>query len=157
MARRLIRTVLLAGLLTVLLGVAAAATIEVRDFDDPQLARRYTTLTHQLRCPKCQNETIAASASPIAADMRERVAAMLEAGRSDREIQDFLVQRFGEYVLYRPRLSPRTWLLWGGPFLLVGLGGGILAWRVRRRTTPRALDAAERRRLDALLESEERS
>lgn len=144
-----------------LLGVtlAASAAIEVRHFDDPELQQRYATLTHELRCPKCQNQSIAESDSPIAADMRDKVAERLAAGRSDAAIRDFLVRRFGEYVLYDPRLSARTWLLWGLPAGLVALGALIVALivRSRRRAANRSLSADERARLDELIRREERS
>ncbi|MHB0776672.1 cytochrome c-type biogenesis protein [Halomonas sp. WWR20] len=137
-----------------LMAGASLAAIEVRQFDDPVLERRYDDLTDSLRCPKCQNQAIGDSDSPIAADMRERVAQQLEAGRSDREIQDFMIQRFGDYVLYNPRLDERTWLLWGLPAGLVVLGALLIAFivRLRRHARVRALSDAERARLDALID-----
>ncbi|WP_458524938.1 cytochrome c-type biogenesis protein [Onishia taeanensis] len=131
----------------------ARAAVEVRDFDSPVTAERYRSLTGALRCPKCQNQAIGDSDSPVAEDMRERVAALLREGRSDREIQDFMVARFGDYVLYNPRLEDRTLLLWGLPAGLVLLGGVLVALivRRRRRASARALSAEERARLDALI------
>lgn len=131
----------------------AQAAIEVHDFDDPALADRYESLTSRLRCPKCQNESIGASNSPIAADMRLHVAQQLRRGASDAEIESAMVERFGEYVLYDPRLESRTWLLWGLPFALIVLGGGVIAVFVLRRRRSRAaeLDDEERRRLAALV------
>ncbi|WP_168014615.1 cytochrome c-type biogenesis protein [Halomonas salinarum] len=142
--------------LSLLAGLAAnqaQAAVEVRDFDSPVTAERYRSLTDGLRCPKCENQAIGDSDSPVAKDMRERVAALLREGRSDREIQDFMVARFGDYVLYNPRLEDRTLLLWGLPAALVLLGGVLVALivRRRRRASARALSAEERARLDALV------
>lgn len=144
------------GLLLGLLSTSALAAIEVRQFDDPVLQQRYESLADSLRCPKCDNQAIGDSNSPIAGDMRERVAQLLEAGRSDREIQDYMINRFGDYVLYNPRLSGRTWLLWGLPAALVVLGGVIvgLIVRARRHAANRALSDEERKRLDALVNRE---
>lgn len=135
----------------------AQAAIEVQDFDDPALMQRYEDLTSRLRCPKCQNESIGASNSPIAADMRARVAALLREGQNDRQIENAMVSRFGDYALYDPRLNARTWLLWGLPFGLVIIGACVVAGFVlrRRRLENResgagGLDEHERRRLGAL-------
>ncbi len=154
--RRLGLTLLAALLLSLLMGLSvepARAAVEVRDFDSPVTAERYRSLTGALRCPKCQNQAIGDSNSPVAKDMRERVAALLREGRSDREIQDFMVARFGDYVLYNPRLEDRTLLLWGLPAALVLLGGVLVALivRRRRRASARELSAEERARLDALI------
>lgn len=153
MARRMRLAIALA--LTLLMGMASAA-IEVHRFDNPVTQQRYEDLTDNLRCPKCQNQAIGNSNSPIAEDMREQVVALLKAGRSDREIQDYMVRRFGDYVLYNPRLSGRTWLLWGLPVGLVMLGALVIALivRSRRRAAGQALSATERERLDALVNRE---
>lgn len=151
---RLIRGLLAALLLLPLL--AQAAGIEVRQFDDPVTEQRYQDLTASLRCPKCENQAIGDSDSPIAGDMRDRVYAQLQDGRSDKEILDFMVRRFGDYVLYNPRLEGRTLLLWGLPAALVLLGAVVvvLMVRARRRTSARALSAEERERLDVLINRE---
>lgn len=151
---RLIRGLLAALLLLPLL--AQAAGIEVRQFDDPVTEQRYQDLTASLRCPKCENQAIGDSDSPIAGDMRDRVYAQLKDGRSDKEILDFMVRRFGDYVLYNPRLEGRTLLLWGLPAALVLLGAVVVVVmvRARRRTSARALSAEERDRLDALINRE---
>jgi len=148
-----IRFLLVALAVWLVAGQAQAAGIEVREFESPVLEQRYQSLTASLRCPKCQNQAIDDSDSPIAGDMRDRVYAMLQDGRSDMEIRDHMVQRFGDYVLYNPRLEGRTYLLWGLPAGLVVLGGVLVALvvRARRNASARALSDAERARLDALI------
>jgi len=149
----IIRLLLCALLLLPVLGQAA---VEVRQFDDPVTEQRYRDLTATLRCPKCENQAIDDSESPIATDMRERVYRQLQDGRSDKEILDFMVSRFGDYVLYNPRLEGRTLLLWGLPAGLVLLGALVVVFmvRARRRTSARDLSAEERQRLEALIKRE---
>ena len=125
MAHRLAQALLI--LLCLLLSASALAAIEVREFDSPVQKQRYDSLNGSLRCPKCQNQAIGDSDSPIAGDMRERVYQLLQDGRSDIEIQNYMIDRFGDYVLYNPRLSGRTWLLWGLPAGLVVLGAAVSA------------------------------
>ncbi|QJQ95167.1 MULTISPECIES: cytochrome c-type biogenesis protein [Halomonadaceae] len=142
-------------LLAMMAGLAQAA-IEVREFDDPVLEQRYRSLTASLRCPLCENQAIDDSDAPISADMRERVYVLLQDGRSDIEILDFMTQRFGDYVLYNPRLEGRTFLLWGLPAALVVLGGllVVLIVRTRRKASARELTDAERQRLHDLINRE---
>ncbi|GHB20731.1 hypothetical protein GCM10009038_19380 [Salinicola rhizosphaerae] len=140
-------------LVSLLMSASVSAAIEVQDFQDPALASRYADLSSRLRCPKCQNESIAASNSPISADMRARVATLLREGESDKQIESAMVSRFGDYVLYDPKLETRTWLLWGLPFALVLIGGSVIAGFVikRRRLAQRSLDDDERDRLASLV------
>ena len=139
-----------------LVGVARAA-IDTYQFRDEVERERFRSLTEELRCPKCQNQNIADSDAPIAADLRREIFRMLEDGRSDKEVVDFLVLRYGDFVMYKPPLDGRTWLLWFGPFALLGLGAVLLvALVIRRRKSAAAperatLSDAERERLDALL------
>jgi cytochrome c-type biogenesis protein CcmH len=148
----LLGTVMAGGLI----GVARAA-IDTYQFKDEVERERFRGLTEELRCPKCQNQNIADSNAPIATDLRREIFRMLEEGRSDKEIVDFLVMRYGDFVMYKPPLDSRTWLLWYGPFGLLGLGAIVLAVLVLRRRKVEAapeqvaLSAAERERLDALL------
>lgn len=136
-----------------LLTGSAQAAIEIQSFEDPTLTERYEGLSKQLRCPMCQNESIAASSSPISADMRERVAAMLREGATDAEVEAAMVDRFGDYVRYDPRFEARTWILWGLPLALVVIGGGVVAGFVvrRRRLDADNLSHDERGRLDELI------
>lgn len=83
---------------------------------------RYQSLVEELRCPKCQNQNLADSGSGIAVDLRELVHQMIEQGKTDQEIVDYMVARYGSFVLYRPQLSTATFLLWYGPFILLGIG-----------------------------------
>lgn len=153
------RTVLLLGLLVAL---PALALVEPYDFDTEEQRLRYLEFTRELRCPKCQNQNLADSNAPIAQDLRHELQRLLREGRSDTEIVDFMVARYGEYVLYQPRMGPRTLLLWASPALML-LGGVLVVFgivrRARRAAARResALSAAERERLAQLLaDGEER-
>ncbi len=148
-----IRWMLVAAALLLTAGLVQGAAIEVREFDDPVLEKRYDSLTASMRCPTCQNQAINDSDAPVSGDMRDRVYQLLHEGRSDMEIRDHMVQRFGEYILYNPRLEGRTYLLWGLPAVLV-VAGGILVMllvRARRNASARALSDEERQRLDTLI------
>ncbi|WP_355659600.1 cytochrome c-type biogenesis protein [Halomonas salifodinae] len=151
-----IRRLGLAIALLLAANLAAAGGIEVREFDDPVLEQRYRSLTASLRCPLCENQAIDDSDAPVSADMRERVYLLLMDGRADIEILDHMTERFGDYVLYNPRLEGRTLLLWGLPGALVVLGGllVVLVVRVRRNASAQRLSAEERARLDALINRE---
>ncbi|PYS27430.1 MAG: cytochrome C biogenesis protein CcmH [Acidobacteria bacterium] len=93
--------------------------------DNRELEKRVMALSRQLRCLVCQNETLADSQAELAADLRKQIREQMRAGRNDTEIVAFLTDRYGDFVLYRPPLKPRTYVLWFGPFLL--LGGGLFA------------------------------
>jgi cytochrome c-type biogenesis protein CcmH len=94
---------------------------------------RFQHLSAELRCPMCQNETLADSNAPIAHDLRRQVFEMMQAGKSDDEIKAFLVDRYSQFVLYKPPVEPSTWLLWFGPLVLLAIGGIVVAVQVRRR------------------------
>ena len=153
------KRLLIACLLGLSLVGAARAAIDTYQFKDEVERERFRGLTEELRCPKCQNQNIADSNAPIATDLRREIFRMLEEGRSDKEIVDFLVMRYGDFVMYKPPLDSRTWLLWYGPFGLLGLGAIALCVLVLRRRKVEqapaqvALSAAERERLDALLKA----
>ncbi|AYC32565.1 cytochrome c-type biogenesis protein CcmH [Pseudomonas cavernae] len=140
-----------------LLGGAQAA-IDTYQFADEAQRTRFAELTKELRCPKCQNQDIADSNAPIAADLRREIHRMLGEGKSNEEIVEFMVERYGEFVRYKPAVNSRTWLLWYGPAgLLVGglLVLGVIVLRRRRveNAPPASLSAEERARLDTLLNS----
>jgi len=121
--------------------------------EDPALEKRVRDLSSELRCLVCQNQTLADSNAPLAVDLRDQVRAQLKAGKSERDVIDFLVARYGDFVLYRPPLKASTVLLWTGPFILLALGVALLARRLRRRSVPGPeLSAADRARAAKLLE-----
>lgn len=139
-----------------LAGVAHAA-IDTYEFASEGDRERFRELTKELRCPKCQNQDIADSNAPIAADLRKEIFRMLGEGKSNQQIVDFMVDRYGEFVRYNPALSSRTALLWFGPAGLLLGGFVIIAVIVRRRrvqrtAAPDSLSVEERQRLDQLLD-----
>lgn len=102
-------------------------------FDDPAMQARYEKLISEVRCLQCQNQSIKDSNVSLAADLRREIARMIEEGKTDAEIADFLVTRYGEFALYRPRTSGKTMVLWLAPFLLVLFGGVALVRIVKHR------------------------
>ena len=122
--------------------------------DDPVLEAQVLRIAEELRCLVCQNETIAASNADLAVDLRKQIRTQLRAGRSEREILDFMVQRYGDFVLYRPPLKGTTLLLWVGPFALLLAGAAALAMALRRRAAAaQAPSEAELQRARALLDA----
>ncbi len=111
----------------------AGAAFNLKQFDDPKHAARYEQLIYQMRCLVCQNQTIADSDADLAKDLRNEIFKMIESGKSDQEIIDFMVARYGEFVLYKPRVEKKTLLLWAGPAILLILALIILVWTIFRR------------------------
>ena len=137
-------------LLSLLLAFAAslAAAQEARPLaEDPVLEAKVMQIAEGLRCLVCQNETIAASHADLAVDLRKQIRQKLQQGQSEAQIVDFMVQRYGDFVLYKPPLKRSTWLLWGGPFVLLAVALAVLAVNIRRR---RATAAAAPLRADEL-------
>ena len=126
------KRLLLLVLITLGAGSALAIDQEKR-FEDPELQARYEKLISEVRCLQCQNQSIKDSNVTLAADLRREIARMIEEGQSDEEIADFLVTRYGEFALYRPKMSGKTLVLWVVPFLLVLLGAFALMRVVRHR------------------------
>jgi cytochrome c-type biogenesis protein CcmH len=102
-------------------------------FQDEVTKIRFQALSKELRCPKCQNQNLADSNSPIAADLRRELYELLQQGKADSEIVNFMVERYGEFVLYRPRVSQLTYVLWFGPVVLILLGIIVVIVVVRRK------------------------
>ncbi|MBP8185391.1 MAG: cytochrome c-type biogenesis protein CcmH [Pseudomonas sp.] len=145
---------LLCGLLVT--GVAQAA-IDTYEFADQASRERFATLTKELRCPKCQNQDLADSNAPIAMDLRREIYRMLQEGQSDEQIVEYLVNRYGDFVRYKPAVNARTLILWYGPAGLLSAGALLLLLIVRRRRRYEASNAElsldERERLASLLSS----
>jgi cytochrome c-type biogenesis protein CcmH len=125
---------------------------------DPVLEKRVTALAEELRCLVCQNQTLAESNAPLAEDLRNQLREKMREGKSDREVVDFLVERYGDFVLYRPPLKATTVLLWFGPLLLLAAGFAVLLRRVRARraVVESGVSDADRKRAAELLAGGER-
>ncbi|WP_409283795.1 cytochrome c-type biogenesis protein CcmH [Pseudomonas protegens] len=148
---------LAAALLGLSIAGAAHAAIPTYQFASDADRERFHQLTKELRCPKCQNQDIADSNAPIAADLRKEIFRMLGEGKDNQQIIDFMVDRYGDFVRYRPALTGKTALLWFGPAGLLLGGLVIIAVIVRRRRlelrdSPHTLSVEERQRLDQLLD-----
>jgi len=128
----LLRQLLVVFLL--LAGFAHAQAIEPMPFADHAQELRFQQLTRQLRCPMCQNETLADSNAPIARDLRNQIFQMMQHGQSDAQIKQYLVARYSGFVLYDPPLTRGTWLLWFGPLLILLCGAGAVAVIIRKRS-----------------------
>ncbi len=102
--------------------IVYASPVDTFEFKDEVTKVRFQALSKELRCPKCQNQNLADSNSPIAADLRRELYELLQQGKADSEVVDFMVDRYGEFVLYRPRVSNVTYILWFGPVLLIFIG-----------------------------------
>lgn len=142
--------------LWLLLCSAVLAVIEVEPLSSAELNARYRILIDEMRCPKCQNQNLAESDSPIAADLRGEIRRLLEEGKTNADIADYMVARYGDFVLYRPALKQNTLVLWFAPaaLVLVGLLVLVLVIRHHRRRDDLAsqpLNREEQQQLDALL------
>jgi len=125
--------------------------------DDPELEKRVMALSEELRCLVCQNETLAGSHADLAADLRQEIREQMKAGKTDKEIVAFLTERYGDFILYNPPVNQRTYLLWFGPFIL--LGGGLVAFyryikHRRQLISEQPLSAEDRKRAEELLKIE---
>ncbi len=130
---------------------------EAQPNEDPRIEQRMKALTEQLRCPVCQNETLADSRSDLAEDLRKQMREQMNAGKSDQEIVAFLTQRYGDYILYNPQIKPKTYLLWFLPFVLL-IGGIVVLFRYLKRRREliqdQPLTADERKRAADILGGE---
>jgi cytochrome c-type biogenesis protein CcmH len=122
--------------------------------DDPVTEQRLISISEEMRCLVCQNESLAGSRSDLANDLRREIRTLIKEGKSDEQIRSFMVERYGDFVLYRPPVKPITWLLWIGPFVILLIGIGFLFSYLRRRNAnvaAKELTAEENQKIDALL------
>jgi cytochrome c-type biogenesis protein CcmH len=122
--------------------------------EDPKLEARLVDISQELRCLVCQNESLASSHAELADDLRQEVRELIRSGKSDQEVKDFLVARYGDFVLYRPEVKPLTWVLWFGPFLLLVVAAVFLSLYLRQRralVAPAPLSDEARERAKQLL------
>ena len=127
--------------------------------DDPLTEQRLISISEEMRCLVCQNESLAGSRSDLANDLRREIRILIKEGKSDEQIRTFMVERYGDFVLYRPPVKPITWLLWIGPFviLLIGIVGLLRYLRRRNQAMPSTtLSEADNQKIDALLNQEKR-
>lgn len=145
-------------LLICLLAPFAKAQVQEEEVpsDDPVIEQRLANLSKELRCLQCQNQTLADSPAGLAADLRREIRVQMKAGKSDKEIVAFLTQRYGDFILYKPRVTFTTYLLWFGPFVLLLGGLYVLFTYIKQRRdqiSEQPLTADERRRAEELLAS----
>lgn len=140
--------------LGITVNVAQASPVDTFEFNDEVTKIRFQALSKELRCPKCQNQNLADSNSPIAADLRKELYDLLQQGKADSEVVDFMVDRYGEFVLYRPRVSSVTYILWFGPALLIFIGLIVVIVILRKKPATKenlALNTAQQEKLKELL------
>jgi cytochrome c-type biogenesis protein CcmH len=144
-------------LTTLLLSVSLAAKEAAPLAEDPAVEKRLVNISEELRCLVCQNESLAGSQADLAKDLREEVRGLIKSGKSDEDVKDFLVSRYGDFVLYRPQVKPITYALWAGPFILLLVGIVALVGFLRKRSKQveqleeRPLSDADKKRAEALL------
>lgn len=133
----------------------SAAAIDPYQFNHPAQEAQYQGLVAELRCPKCQNQNLAGSNAPIAQDLKQKTYEMVMDGQTDQQIRDYMIERYGDFVTYRPPVRPSTWILWFFPPLLlvvVLVGWLVTVHRRQRQVATQQLSAAEQQRLDVLLQ-----
>lgn len=143
---------LVAALALILLAPSSWGAEATTSVSSPALEREVAVIASELRCLVCQNQSIADSNAPLAVDLRSQIREQLSQGRSEREIRTYMVERYGDFVLYRPPVKSSTLLLWLGPLLLLAIGLILLCRRIMRRSSRQeTLSTAERERAAALL------
>ncbi|MBV1915933.1 MAG: cytochrome c-type biogenesis protein CcmH [Pseudomonadales bacterium] len=130
--KRHIRSALIFSVL-LLAGFNAVAEIEIHQFKDAETEARFVQLSDELRCPKCQNTNLSGSDAPIAKDLRNQLVRLLKEGKTDQEIQHYMLDRYGDFVLYRPVVKKSTWVLWFGPLVLLLIGVLIASRLIARK------------------------
>lgn len=131
-----------------------AGPVDTYEFKNDQMRDRYQTLVKELRCPKCQNQNLADSNSQIAVDLRDKVYVMINENKTDEQIIDFMVLRYGDFVLYSPKVNKQTYVLWFGPLAAFILGMFVLFFMLRKKKTPETepiLSAEEKSKLQHIL------
>ncbi len=132
----------------------AQGQVDTFEFDTPEQQQRFRRLSDEFRCPMCQNTSLSGSTGGVAEDLRREVHRMIVEGLTDAEIEQFMFERYGDFIFYKPRLTRETLLLWFGPLLFLGLGGFVVVriWRNAQNNAPEIgeLDDAEQRRLERL-------
>ena len=136
-----------------LLANVALANVAMPVAENPELEKRVQAISEELRCLVCQNQTIADSHADLAIDLKNQVREMLAQGKSNKEVTDYMVQRYGDFVLYRPPVKTTTWLLWFGPFLLLIGGIGFLVLKLKNRKVSDELPIDQMQRAAELLRS----
>lgn len=152
----LLRLFIISAFLIIFSSITQASPVDTYVFQDEVTKIRFQALNKELRCPKCQNQNLADSNSPIAADLRKEVYQLLQQGKADSEIVNFMVDRYGEFVLYRPRVSQLTYVLWFGPIVLILGGMLIVVVIVRRKPVAKkdlALTTAQQKKLSSFLDN----
>jgi len=134
----------------------AVAAIDVYEFESPEQEQRYRHLIEELRCPKCQNQNLAGSDAGVATDLKNRTYELMMQGKSDAEIRDYLVERYGDFITYKPPVRGSTLVLWAGPFVLLFVVALVIVWRIRRQPAghPASISAEEQARLARLLDND---
>ncbi len=144
------------AIMLLLFATVGHATIDAYTFSSPAQEQRFRSLIQELRCPRCQNESLAGSDAPVARDLKDRVYLMVQEGKSNDQIKKFLVARYGVFVIYRPPMQGHTLWLWVGPWLLAAVVLWAVIVRLRERSRQQAvpLSAEEQERLRQLLHEE---
>ncbi len=152
MVRRLYLLGLIMGLMA--LGIPAYSQVDTFQFDTDEQQQRFRRLSNELRCPMCQNTNLTGSTGGVAEDLRREVHRMIMAGITDQEIEQFMFDRYGDFIFYRPRLRAETVLLWFGPLVFLLIGGYVVFNIVRKSKfdESESLNDEEQRRLSELLE-----
>ncbi|MCK5831192.1 MAG: cytochrome c-type biogenesis protein CcmH [Methylococcales bacterium] len=153
------KTILLLSIISVFF-TSAYAAIEVYQFDNAEKTARFQKFTADLRCPKCQNQNIADSNAEIARDLRAKLQQMLTEDKSDKDIVQYMTDRYGDFVLYEPKITAQTYLLWFGPFLLLAIALLIVFFIVKarnKRTNSIELNTKQQKQLDGLLNKKQDS
>ena len=148
----------LALLIALIFAAPLGAVVDIREFDTPQMESDYNKLIDELRCLVCQNQNLAESDAELAQDLRQQTYELLQQGQSRQQVMDYMVERYGDFVLYRPQVKTSTYLLWFGPFALLGLVLIVLYKYVKRPTDEKVVaEQAMDRARQILLQDEEKS